>query len=90
MKTFSLSARTFQIAALALLGAVAAATAWATHSWGGYHWARTTPQFTLKLGDNMTTANWKSRLSQASGDWNSPTTFGASSFLRCEARSFKK
>ncbi len=26
----------------------------ATHSWGGYHWARTTSQFTLKLGDNLT------------------------------------
>ena len=43
----------------------------ANHSWGGYHWARTTPQFTLKLGDNMTTAAWKSHLAQASSDWNS-------------------
>ena len=47
---------------------------YATHSWGGYHWARTTPQFTLKLGDNMTSA-WKAYLSQASSDWNSPTLF---------------
>lgn len=44
----------------------------ATHSWGGYHWARTTPQFTLKLGDNLTTADWKAHLGQASSDWNSP------------------
>lgn len=43
----------------------------ATHSWGGYHWARTTPQFTLKVGDNMTTAQWKSYLTQTSSDWNS-------------------
>jgi hypothetical protein len=43
----------------------------ATHSWGGYHWARTTPQFTLKLGDNLTTADWKSHLAQSSSDWNS-------------------
>ena len=42
----------------------------ATHSWGGYHWARTTPQFTLKLGDNMTTG-WKPLLAQTSSDWNS-------------------
>ena len=48
----------------------------ATHSWGGYHWARTTPQFTLKLGDNMTTADWKSHLAQSSTDWNSPQIFG--------------
>jgi hypothetical protein len=42
----------------------------ATHSWGGYHWARTTPQFTLKLGDNLSAA-WKSHLAQTSRDWNS-------------------
>ncbi len=43
----------------------------ATHSWGGYHWARTTPQFTLKLGNNMTTTDWRAHLSQTSSDWNS-------------------
>jgi hypothetical protein len=43
----------------------------ATHSWGGYHWARTTPQFTLKLGNNMTAADWRSYLAQTSLDWNS-------------------
>ncbi len=78
MKTLSLSARTFQIAGLALLGAAAAMTAWATHSWGGYHWARTTSQFTLKVGNNMS-ATWQPHLTQTSSDWNSPTTFGASS-----------
>ena len=48
----------------------------ATHSWGGYHWARTTPQFTLKLGDNMTTTEWRSLLAAASSDWNSPDLVG--------------
>jgi hypothetical protein len=43
----------------------------ASHSWGGYHWARTSNPFTLKLGDNLTTADWKSHLSQTSQDWNS-------------------
>lgn len=46
----------------------------ATHSWDGsagpYHWARTTPQFTLKVGNNMTTAAWNSHLTQTSIDWN--------------------
>ena len=50
----------------------------ASHSWGTYHWARTTPQVTLKLGDNLT-SSWKSFLSQASSDWNSPQLFGATS-----------
>jgi hypothetical protein len=43
----------------------------ATHSWGGYHWARTANPFTLKLGDNLTTADWKAHFAQASSDWNS-------------------
>lgn len=43
----------------------------ATHSWGGYHWARTTPQFTLKLGNNLTSADWIAHASQTSSDWNS-------------------
>ena len=43
----------------------------ATHSWGGYHWARTTPQFTLKLGNNLTSADWRAHLAQTSSNWNS-------------------
>jgi hypothetical protein len=48
--------------------------AYASHSWNGYHWARTTDQFTLKLGNNLTTADWQSHLAQASSDWNSGNT----------------
>ena len=48
----------------------------ASHAWGPYHWARTTSEFTLKLGDNMS-SSWKQYLSAASSDWNSPTVFGA-------------
>ena len=43
--------------------------AYANHSWGSYHWARTASSFTLKLGDNVTSA-WDSYLSQASSDWS--------------------
>ncbi|MGI8811016.1 MAG: hypothetical protein ACR2IH_00625 [Pyrinomonadaceae bacterium] len=42
----------------------------ASHSWGGYHWARTANPFTLKLGNNLTSADWRSHLSQTSSDWN--------------------
>jgi hypothetical protein len=55
----------------ALVASVFAVGLGASHSWGGYHWARTTSQFTLKLGNNMTTADWQSHLAQASSDWNS-------------------
>ena len=41
----------------------------ATHSWGGYHWARTSNPFTLKLGDNLS-PNWDQYLATASGDWS--------------------
>ncbi len=40
----------------------------ATHSWGGYHWARTASSFTLKLGDNVSSA-WDSYLLTTSTDW---------------------
>lgn len=62
---------------LALPLAAAPAMVLAGHDWQGYHWARTTPQFTLKLGDNLTTNEWRRALSAASIDWNSPELFGA-------------
>jgi hypothetical protein len=40
----------------------------ADHSWGGYHWARTSNPFTLKLGNNLT-GGWVPYLSLASSDW---------------------
>ena len=42
----------------------------ASHSWNGYHWARTANPFTLKVGNNMTTADWTSRFTKALSDWN--------------------
>lgn len=44
----------------------------ANHSWGGYHWARTSNPFTLKLGDNVTSA-WDSYLDTTSSDWTLST-----------------
>lgn len=44
----------------------------ATHSWGGFHWARTSNPFTLQLGDNLS-SNWKSYLSTTSSDWSKST-----------------
>jgi hypothetical protein len=42
--------------------------AYADHSWGFYHWARTDNPFTLNLGDNVSGA-WDARLQEAAGDW---------------------
>lgn len=41
----------------------------ADHSWGNYHWARTSNLFTLKLGDNVT-STWDSYLATTSSDWS--------------------
>ncbi|MEK6244155.1 MAG: hypothetical protein AABM33_06605 [Pseudomonadota bacterium] len=40
----------------------------ADHSWGPYHWARTSNPFTLKLGDNVSSA-WDTYLATTSTDW---------------------
>ena len=51
------------------------APTYANHYWGSnpppnsYHWARTTASFTLKLGDNVSSA-WDSYLATASFDWS--------------------
>jgi len=59
---------------LALIFALAAfpASVSANHSWGKYHWARTSNPFTLKTGDNVNSA-WDSYLNEAISDWNPST-----------------
>lgn len=60
--------------AIGAAGVSATQVALASHAWGNYHWARTTPQFTLKLGNNLTTSAWTARLNQSSNDWNAGNT----------------
>lgn len=43
--------------------------AYADHSWSNYHWARTSNPFTLKVGDNVSSA-WDSYLDEAISDWS--------------------
>jgi hypothetical protein len=59
------------IAALLLtLGLLATPSlAMANHSWGGYHWARTSNPFTLLVGDNVN-ATWDASLNGAISDWS--------------------
>jgi hypothetical protein len=46
----------------------------ADHSWGGYHWARKSNPFTLKVVDSNS-ANWDSSLNRALTDWSKSTVF---------------
>ncbi len=75
---------------LVLVLALAAfpASANASHAWGNYHWARTSNPFTLKLGDNVSSA-WDSYLATASSDWtqssvlNTTIVAGSTTGRRC-------
>ena len=44
----------------------------ANHSWGGYHWARTSNPFIVKLGDNVS-STWDPILATTSSDWSQST-----------------
>ena len=63
---------------------------YANHSWGGYHWARKSNPFTLKLGYNVSTA-WDGYLAEASSDWskssvlNTTVVAGGTDAKRCRA-----
>jgi hypothetical protein len=61
--------RVLLTAVLSLLAFAVAVPAFANHSWGGYHWARTSNSFTLQLGDNVSKA-WDDYLATASVEWN--------------------
>ncbi|MEX2547009.1 MAG: hypothetical protein WD830_04380 [Chloroflexota bacterium] len=60
----------------------------ANHSWGGYHWARTSNPFTVSLGDNVS-GLWDSMLRTAASDWtqstvlNSPVVAGSTKAKAC-------
>ncbi len=64
------------IAATVVTFALSSTVALATHSWGGYHWARTANPFTLKVGDNVT-ATWDSYLATTVSDWSQSTVVDA-------------
>lgn len=72
------SSRIMRVAALSLvLLATVATVVRASHTWGNYHWARTSNPFTLKLGDNVT-STWDSYLSTASSQWSQSTVLNTS------------
>ena len=64
----SLALGTVTVAAILALPAIASAS----NDWNGYHWARTSNPFTLKLGDNVS-GLWDGMLSTASNDWTQST-----------------
>jgi hypothetical protein len=61
--SFRLGVAGFAVAVLS------AATLSANHSWGNYHWARTSNPFTLQTGDNVS-SQWDAYLDEAIADWS--------------------
>ena len=68
----------FMLMVVLMLALVAFPTsASANHSWGKYHWARTSNPFTLKVGDNVN-STWDTYLNGAISDWNPSTVLDLS------------
>ena len=57
---------------LALAALLSTGVAQANHSWGSYHWARTSNPFTLQLVDSVANG-WNAHLTTASSDWSVAT-----------------
>ncbi|MBI3685151.1 hypothetical protein HY250_01985 [Candidatus Azambacteria bacterium] len=76
MMKFSRFGGFLAVAALFVAVAGFASIAFATHSWGTYHWARTANPLALKLGDDVSSA-WDAYLATASSDWSAaPAVLG--------------
>ena len=58
------------VLAMIILLAVSPLSAGASHSWGNYHWARTSNPFTITVINSMS-SDWDDNLTVAVSDWNS-------------------
>jgi len=58
--------------ALVLAAGLLTSSASASHSWNGFHWARKSNPFTLKLSSNLT-PSWRPYLATTSSDWSAST-----------------
>ena len=82
----------FLLPVVVVAALVVPSVASATHSWGGYHWARTNNPFTLKLGDNVS-SGWDPYLATTSRDWSASSVLdttvvaGATNPKSCRATS---
>lgn len=62
--------RTLLVTGVLTAVAIFASVVSASHSWGGYHWARTSNPFTIKVGNNLT-SNWQAEFNTSMADWTS-------------------
>lgn len=74
---------------VALVVVLIAVPVFANHSWGGYHWARQSNPFTVKVYDNVT-SNWDPYLAEAVSDWNASPVFDFQVFWSSPLTSAKR
>ena len=74
---FNTSRRRWLIILVALAFAALPLALLANHSWGGYHWARQSNPFTLKVGDNVS-STWDPILNTTVSDWSQSTVLDLS------------
>jgi len=75
---------TVVLTAVAMLASVVSAS----HSWGGYHWARTSNPFTLKVGNNVT-SNWTTEFNTAIADWSNSSVMDLTAIAGSAGRNCK-
>ncbi len=69
MIKFRVMKRVLATGVVGLMSTIVVPSASANHSWNGYHWARQSNPFTVKLGDNVS-SGWDSYLTTASSQWS--------------------
>jgi hypothetical protein len=85
---------TRKLRSIALLGtllllAAIPSTVDANHSWNGYHWARTSNPFTVRVIDSMT-SNWDDNLGVAISDWSASSVLNVSKESGTDSSSTRK
>lgn len=61
--------RTLQLTAVLVLACLAVTPVFANHTWGNYHWARTSNPMALQVVDSVTT-DWQFELNTSLNEWN--------------------
>lgn len=80
--------RTLIVAVVLTAVAIFASVVSASHSWGGYHWARTANPFTLKVGNNVT-SNWTAHFNTAIADWSNSSVMNLTAIAGTAGRNCK-
>ena len=78
--------KNYRLVLFSLIAVIVVATPLlATHSWGGYHWARTANPFTLKIANNMNNG-WPTYFNVAVSDWNSATVMNLAPYIKTASK----